>query len=98
MRTKETLKINNEMKPMRVLLVDVDSTIPNIALMKISTWHKKLGDNVDLKVCSVSYYPNRKKHTAIECNGYDIVYASSIFKDTLPYRPSARKPLNLLRG
>ena len=31
---------------MNVLLIDVDSKIPNLALMKISAWHKALGDNV----------------------------------------------------
>ena len=30
----------------RILLIDVDSTIPNLALMKISTYHKTHGDNV----------------------------------------------------
>jgi hypothetical protein len=32
----------------RILLVDVDSTIPNLALMKISAYHKAKGDNVRL--------------------------------------------------
>lgn len=31
---------------MNVLLVDVDSKIPNLALMKISAWHKARGDEV----------------------------------------------------
>ena len=31
---------------MRILLVDVDSKIPNLALMKISAWHKQQGDNI----------------------------------------------------
>lgn len=29
---------------MKVLLVDIDSKIPNLALMKISGYHKSLGD------------------------------------------------------
>ena len=33
---------------MNVLLVDVDSKMPNLALMKISAWHKKRGDRVYL--------------------------------------------------
>jgi len=33
-----------------VLLVDVDSKFPNLALMKISMWHKKQGDTVDFGV------------------------------------------------
>lgn len=35
---------------MRVLLIDVDSGIPNLALMKISTYHKRLGDVVGFNV------------------------------------------------
>ena len=31
---------------MRVLLVDIDSKIPNLALMKLSAWHKSQGDEV----------------------------------------------------
>ena len=33
---------------MRVLLIDIDSKIPNLALMKISAYHKKAGDIVGL--------------------------------------------------
>ena len=32
----------------RILLIDVDSKIPNLALMKLSAWHKERGDNVAL--------------------------------------------------
>ena len=32
-----------------VLLVDVDSMIPNLALMKLSAWHNAKGDNVTLQ-------------------------------------------------
>ncbi len=31
---------------MRILLIDADSTIPNLALMKLSAWHKARGDIV----------------------------------------------------
>ena len=33
---------------MDVCLIDVDSKIPNLALMRISTWHKQRGDRVKL--------------------------------------------------
>lgn len=33
---------------MDVCLIDVDSKIPNLALMKLSTWHKSKGDTVKL--------------------------------------------------
>lgn len=35
---------------MKVLLIDVDSTIPNLALMKISAYHKSVGDEVGFSV------------------------------------------------
>lgn len=35
---------------MKVLLIDVDSTIPNLALMKISAYHKSVGDEVGFHV------------------------------------------------
>lgn len=35
---------------MRTLLVDVDSKIPNLALMHISSWRKSLGDEVGFSV------------------------------------------------
>jgi hypothetical protein len=31
---------------MKVLLIDADSTVPNLALMKLSAWHKSRGDQV----------------------------------------------------
>ena len=52
---------------MKIALFDVDSKIPNLALMKISTYHKSLGDDV------VMYDP-------LWMNEYDKVYASTIFK------------------
>ena len=33
---------------MKVCLIDVDSKIPNVALMKLSTYHKAKGDTVKL--------------------------------------------------
>jgi len=49
---------------MNIGLIDVDGKIPNLALMKISTYHKSVGDNVEF------VEPNRK---------YDKIYASAIF-------------------
>lgn len=34
----------------KVLLIDVDSTIPNLALMKLSAWHKAQGDQVGFNI------------------------------------------------
>lgn len=50
---------------MNILLIDVDSVIPNLALMKISTYHKKKGDHVFLNYC----------------NDPDKVYVSCILKE-----------------
>ena len=52
---------------MKIGLIDIDSTIPNLALMKISAWHKQQGDEVEF------YMPLWK---------YDKVYASKIFRFT----------------
>lgn len=52
---------------MKVLLVDVDSRIPNLALMKLSTWYKGRGDEVgfhisdpDIVYASVIFNRNRR--------------------------------------
>jgi hypothetical protein len=36
---------------LKVLLIDVDGKIPNLALMKLSTWHKSQGGQVFLNQC-----------------------------------------------
>ena len=51
---------------MKIGLLDVDSKIPNLALMKISQWHKQNGDDVE-------HYMPLAHHL------YDKVYASKIF-------------------
>lgn len=50
----------------RILLIDTDSTIPNLALMKISAYHKSIGDIVGFNVedpdkvyCSIIFKKNR---------------------------------------
>lgn len=54
---------------MRISLIDVDSKMPNLTLMKISTYHKSLGDEVKL-----GYDPLMDKP--------DLCYASKIFDFT----------------
>lgn len=70
---------------MKVLLVDADSTIPNLALMKLSAYHKERGDEVELLKLNIPYYPNRKKEEKIIPTGYDITYCSVIFPGSLEY-------------
>ena len=50
----------------RIALLDVDSTIPNLALMKMSAYHKSLGHQVE------TYSP------LFKCE-YDQIYASKVF-------------------
>lgn len=68
---------------MKVRLVDVDSKIPNLALMKISAYHKANGDDVDF------YNPLFDKP--------DLVYASKVFDftDDYLYYPA---DVELIRG
>ena len=51
---------------MRVGLFDIDGKIPNLALMKLSTWHKARGDSVELSA-------------PVFAGSYDIAYASKVF-------------------
>jgi len=54
---------------MNVLLIDVDSKMPNLALMKLSAWHKERGDRV--------YFNNG-------CQDPDKVYISCVFSKNAP--------------
>jgi hypothetical protein len=69
---------------MRVLLVDADSTIPNLALMKLSTYHKRQGDDVKLVSANLPYYPNRKKKPFF-VEPADKIYCSVIFDGNKNY-------------
>ena len=64
---------------MRIGLIDVDghSGFPNLALMKLSAWHKNRGDSVEW------YYPieHDEKHPL------DRVYMSKVFTFTPDYEP-----------
>ena len=53
----------------RTLLIDIDSAIPNLALMHISTWKKGLGNEVGFGIeepdeVFASIVFNRNKHAA----------------------------------
>lgn len=64
---------------MRILLIDADSTIPNLALMKLSGWHKDQGDSVSFLKINLPYYPNKKRNRFNAPIGFDKIYASIIF-------------------
>lgn len=63
---------------MKILLVDVDSSIPNLALMKISSYYKSSGHSVDLLRVGFTYYPNCKKRI-VDTIGYDRCFLSVIY-------------------
>ncbi len=63
----------------RILLIDVDSKIPNLALMKISTYYKQKNYLVDFKRLKYSGYPSKKKKITIDASNYSFVFISTIF-------------------
>lgn len=70
---------------MNILLLDVDSKIPNIALMKLSQHYKNLGNEIFLKIINIPFFPNKKKEEYIVPGGFDKVYCSVIFDNNIQY-------------
>lgn len=68
---------------MKIGLIAVDSNHPNLALMKISTWHKTRGDYVEW-------------YTPFEY--YDIVYMSKIFSFTEDYNQVIANAMHIEKG
>lgn len=69
---------------MRIGLIDVDGhNFPNLALMKLSAWHKSVGDDVE-------WYNI--------FNQYDRVYLSKVFSDTPDYRMVINNASEIIRG
>ena len=64
---------------MKVCLIDADSKIPNIPLMKLSTYHKQRGDEVELFKAKLPYFPSRKKKDFYAPEGFDKHYCSTVF-------------------
>ena len=83
---------------MNILLIDVDSKIPNLALMNLSAYHKSKGDTVKLKVIGDST-DNIYTHIIP-----DKIYVSIIFKrnrhkaDGLHHFYPDIKPENIVIG
>ena len=64
---------------MKIGLIDVDGhNFPNLALMRISAYHKSIGDSVEWWESDFVYY--------------DKIYMSKIFSDT--YSPDIQTPIN----
>ena len=70
---------------MRIGLIDVDghNGYPNLALMKISQYHKNCGDEVEW---------------AQICTHYDIIYASKIFSFTPDWNDTFFLADTIIRG
>ena len=68
---------------MRIGLIAVDSNYPNLALMKISGWHKAVGDTVEW------YNP---------FDDYDMVYMSKIFSFTPDYEQYITNTKHIRKG
>lgn len=62
---------------MRILLCQIDGSIPNLALMRIASHHRALGDEVEIKH-GASFYRGLFDHRP------DLVYASAIFLKSRP--------------
>jgi hypothetical protein len=76
---------------LKVLLIQFDGKFPNLALMRISTHHKQLGDSVTLR-----HIGNVASLLTAELHEYDRIYGSLIFEwnkavaqELLTLRPDA---------
>ena len=70
----------------KVLLVDADSKIPNLPLMKLSTYYKGHGYSVDFKKLNLGYYPWRVNHYHfISSRGYEKAFCSIVFTPSAKY-------------
>ena len=66
------IKVNlDTLKKKRVRITQLDGKLPNLALMKLSHWHKSKGDEV--------YFTRSARKEVFE-NDYDVVYGSTIFQ------------------
>ena len=67
------------MKPNKVLLVDVDSVIPNLALMKLSTFYKSKGYAIELLRLNYDGKPGKRRRTLIRNGKFHKVFISIVF-------------------
>jgi hypothetical protein len=63
----------------KILLIDVDSKIPNIALMKLSTYYKNQGFEIELKKLGYDGYPHKRENCMVFAEKYCKVYVSIVF-------------------
>ena len=55
-----------------IRITHIDGAMPNLALMRLSAWHKHIGDNV--------YFTKNYQRDILEPDSYDMIYGSAIFK------------------
>ena len=100
--------INRVRKSYKHLLIDYDSTIPNLALMKISSWAKQKGDQVYLNQiddepdyiwlsCLFTWHSEKAlrklNFLAVEYPNAKISYGGTGFDAGKPYKDKSRKYL-----
>ncbi len=64
---------------MKVLIIDVDSQIPNLALMRVSAYHKKQKDTVNLVTLSPKALKKRSIPLDLFSHNPDMVYIACVF-------------------
>jgi len=70
----------------KILLIDADSKIPNIALMKLSTYYKSRNYEIKLMRLNIAYYPSLlKKSHQIDTSNYHKAFCSIIFPGSRRY-------------
>jgi hypothetical protein len=70
----------------RVLLLQLDGRLPNVALMRIAAHHRALGDQVELRKIGNARAVSRRFG-----DEFDRVYASLIFVSTRPVADAVRR-------
>jgi hypothetical protein len=65
---------------MKVLLLQLDGKIPNIALMRLAAHHKQRGDTVKFQYCGNEVLAERQLWDDLQ----DVIYASLIFERSRP--------------
>jgi hypothetical protein len=63
---------------MRILLIQLDGKLPNIALMRIAMHHRRRGDDVAM------WWGASFESNLLAADLFDRIYASAIFRKTLP--------------
>lgn len=62
-----------------ILLIDVDGKMANLALMKLSSYYKSKGCNVELVRLEFNYYKDRDP-VRVDCSKYEEVFVSTLFE------------------